>query len=91
VTDSFAERSTIIVEGNNPFQDVVFDTNKGTETIMATTFVTFNHQLYTTPTLVLASFSVASYGNYTWTATSTQITITVSTSGTYTVYWYAEV
>jgi hypothetical protein len=65
--------------------------NKGTATITATTFVIFNHGLATTPTLVLASFSLASYGNYTWTATTTQITITVSTSGTYTVYWYAEV
>lgn len=65
--------------------------NKGTATITTSTSVVFNHGLATTPTLVLASFSVASYGNYTWTATTTQITITVSTSGTYTVYWYAEV
>lgn len=65
--------------------------NKGTATITTTTFVTFAHSLATTPTLVLASFNLASYGNYTWTATTTEITITVSTSGTYTVYWYAEV
>ena len=43
--------------------------NKGTATISASTSVIFNHGLATTPTLVLASFSVASYGNYTWTAT----------------------
>ncbi len=65
--------------------------NKGTATITASTSVVFNHGLATTPTLVLASFNLASYGNYTWTATTTQITITVSTSDTYTVYWYAEV
>ena len=65
--------------------------NKGTATITTDTSVIFDHYLATTPTLVLASFNLASYGNYTWTATTTEITITVSTSGTYTVYWYAEV
>lgn len=65
--------------------------NKGTATITASTSIAFNHGLATTPTLVLASFAPIGWGNYTWTATTTQITITVSTSGTYTVYWYAEV
>jgi hypothetical protein len=65
--------------------------NKGTSTITASTSIVFNHGLVTTPTFVSASFSPIGWGNYTWTATTTQITITVSTSGTYTVYWYAEV
>jgi parallel beta-helix repeat protein len=65
--------------------------NNGIASITTSTTATFDHLLYSTPTLVLASFNLASYGNYTWSATSTQITITVSTSGTYTVYWHAEV
>jgi hypothetical protein len=65
--------------------------NKGIATITTSTNVVFNHGLATTPTFVSASFSPIGWGNYTWTATTTQITVTVSTSGTYTVYWYAEV
>jgi hypothetical protein len=64
--------------------------NTGVATITSGTSVTFNHGLYGTPSLVLASFSSASITGWTWTATSTQITIIVTPSGTYTVYWYAE-
>jgi hypothetical protein len=61
----------------------------GVATITSGTSIAFDHGLWTTPTLVLASFNSTGYGNYTWTGTTTQITITVFNSGTYTVYWYA--
>jgi len=64
--------------------------NSGTATISASTTVTFAHDLVGTPTGVWASFSSTGYNGWTWTATSTEITITVGTSGTYTVYWKAE-
>jgi hypothetical protein len=96
ITDNIFASSTAIsiVGGSAPIYDSntgYVTENKGTATITTSTSIAFNHGLATTPTLVLASFNLASYGNYTWTATTTQITITVSTSGTYTVYWYAEV
>ena len=64
--------------------------NSGTATISASTQTTFNHGLAGTPEIVLASFNVTTYNGYTWSATSTQITITVGTSGDYEIYWYAE-
>jgi len=64
---------------------------KGTASIVDSTSIAFNHNLVTTPTLILCSFNSTAYGAYTWTATATEITITVLNSGYYTVYWYAEV
>jgi hypothetical protein len=64
---------------------------KGIATIVGSTTTTFDHHLATTPTLVLCSFNSTTYGSYKWTATTTQITVTVDTSGYYTVYWLAEV
>jgi hypothetical protein len=64
--------------------------NSGTATITASTTVTFNHGLAGTPTHVECGFKNFGYGSWWWTATSTQITITVVTSGTYTFSWYAE-
>lgn len=64
--------------------------NSGTATISSGTSVTFDHGLAGTPTLVLCSFNNTGYGDWKWSATSTQITITVTNSGTYEVYWYAE-
>jgi len=61
----------------------------GVETFSGTSY-TFYHNLAKAPTLVVASFNSTSYGGYTWTATDTQITITVQNTGSYTVYWYAE-
>jgi len=91
--DSFVRKDSVYMNGvSTPYStDIAFDSNKGTALISASTSVVFSHFLYSTPTLVLASFSAASYGNYTWTATASEITIIVSMSGTYTVYWYAEV
>lgn len=65
--------------------------NKGTANIVTSTTVTFVHGLAATPTLVLASFNSTAYGAYTWTATATQITITVLNSNSYVVKWFAEV
>jgi len=61
----------------------------GTVTFSGTSY-TFYHNLAKAPTLVLVSFNTTSYGGYTWTATDTQITITVQNSGNYKAYWYAE-
>jgi len=59
-------------------------------TTFSGTSVTFTHHLVLAPTHVYASFNSTSYGGWTWTANSTHITITVATSGNYTVYWKAE-
>lgn len=64
--------------------------NSGSATISASTSVTFDHGLVGTPTFVSASFNSTAVDGWKWTATSTQITITVTPSGTYTVYWTAE-
>ncbi len=62
----------------------------GSAVISSSTTVVFNHGLATTPTLVLASFNDTAVNGWKWTATATQVTITVTPSGTYSVYWYAE-
>ena len=64
--------------------------NTGTATISSSTSVVFDHELVGTPTGVWASFNSAGYNGWTWTATATQITVTVGQSGTYEVYWQAE-
>jgi len=64
--------------------------NSGTATITGSTSVTFNHGLAGTPTHVAIGFKTAGYGSWRWSATSTQITITVANSGTYNLTWYAE-
>ena len=64
--------------------------NSGTATISASTTVTFNHGLAGTPTHVECGFKTTGYGSWIWSATTTNITITVATSGTYTFSWYAE-
>jgi len=64
--------------------------NTGTATISSSTSTTFNHELVGTPTGVWASFDSTGYNGWTWTATATQITVTVGQSGTYEVYWQAE-
>ena len=64
--------------------------NQGTATISASTSVTFNHNMVASPLTVIVSPQSTGYGTFGVTAvTSTQITITVTTSGTYVFYWYA--
>jgi len=65
--------------------------NSGTATnSTATTFV-FNHGLAGTPTGVWASFNSTEITGWTWTATSTEITITVvGMTADRTCYWTAE-
>jgi len=65
--------------------------NSGTATnSTATTFV-FNHGLAETPTGVWASFNTTEITGWTWTATSTEITITVvGMTADRTCYWMAE-
>jgi len=62
--------------------------NKGSSTFSGTS-VSFTHGLAGTPDYVWASFNSTGYGDWTWTANSTHITITVTDSGDYTVYWRA--
>jgi hypothetical protein len=64
--------------------------NSGTANIITTNTVTFDHGLAGTPTHVECGFKTIGYGTWKWSATSTQITITVENSGTYTFSWYAE-
>jgi len=72
-------------------QNVGFVTeNSGTANIITTSTVTFDHGLAGTPTHVECGFKTIGYGTWKWSATSTQITITVENSGTYTFSWYAE-
>jgi len=65
--------------------------NSGTETISASTSVTFDHKLARIPTHVECGFKTPGYGSWSWSATDTQITITVEVSGTYDFSWYAKV
>jgi len=64
--------------------------NSGTATITDSTTVVFAHGLAGTPTKVNVGFKTTGYGSWIWSATSTQITITVTNSGTYTLSWDAE-
>jgi len=64
--------------------------NSGTATISSSTSVVVNHGLAGTPTHVNCGFKTTGYGSWIWSATSTQITITVTNSGTYTLSWDAE-
>jgi hypothetical protein len=85
----------IIMEGNvkvtavGSILNYVGTSNSGTATISASTSVTFNHKLIKTPTHVECGFEMTGYGTWRWSATNTQITITVTTSGTYIFSWYA--
>lgn len=62
--------------------------NYGTATISDSTTTTFTHGLAGQPDYMWASFNSTAYNGYTWTANSTHATITVGTSGNYTVYWH---
>jgi len=64
--------------------------NSGSVTLINANSVTFNHGLAGTPTSVLASFSAPGWGDWYWTATSTQITIATSNPVTGTCFWSAE-
>lgn len=78
------------------FHDQYKTISQGIANIVASTTVTFSHNLsdsfHWVPTLVLASFNSTGTGAWSWIYTggnNVQITITVAVSGTYTVYWYA--
>jgi len=65
--------------------------NSGNATITASTSVVVNHGLVGTPTSVQITRSAVGMGDfYVDTLTSTQFTIHVGNSGTWTLYWYAE-
>jgi len=71
--------------------DYAYDTllnNRGVATFSGTS-VSFAHGLAGTPTQVFASFNSTGYGDWSWTANSTHITITVANTGDYAVYWRA--
>jgi len=54
------------------------------------TSCTFNHGLAFTPIFVVCSFAATGYGSYKWSASYTQITVTIQTSVATTVYWSAQ-
>jgi hypothetical protein len=83
VTTPFSNTGTITVVGT-PFE------NSGVEVIDSGTSVVFNHGLIGTPTFVTASFNDTAITGWKWTATSTEITLTLTPSGDYTVYWDAK-
>ncbi|RLI43872.1 hypothetical protein DRO69_08670 [Candidatus Bathyarchaeota archaeon] len=65
--------------------------NSGTATFTNTNTVSFTHGLAGTPTGVWCSFNNTDYGQWTWTANSTHITLTVTTANyNGTAYWRAE-
>jgi len=65
--------------------------NSGTATISSSTSVTVTHGLAGTPTSVIAITNATAAGDVAITSiTATQFTVTVVSSGTYAVYWYAE-
>lgn len=64
--------------------------NSGTSTINASTTVTFNHGLADTPTHVEIGWQDLGFGDWKWNASATQITVTVTSSGTYDFSWKAE-
>jgi len=65
-------------------------TNSGTATISASTSVVVTHGLAGTPTNVRVTLGTTGAGDYyVDTFTSTQFTVHVANSGTYTVYWEA--
>jgi len=64
--------------------------NSGTETISASTSVVVTHGLAGSPDIVTVTLGTTGAGNYyVDTFTSTQFTVHVANSGTYTVYWKA--
>lgn len=62
----------------------------GSGTFSSNTSITVDHGLAGTPTSVLTGFNTTGWTSWSWSATSTQITITVETSGTYLCNWRAE-
>jgi len=52
--------------------------------------VTFDHGLVCTPTIVWCSFNNTGWGDWKWSATSTQLTITTSNNINAACYWTAE-
>jgi len=65
--------------------------NSGSAIISSSTVVTVNHGLVATPTSVTVTMGSSGTGDYYISdLTSTQFTVHVTSSGTYTVYWYAE-
>jgi len=63
--------------------------NSGVGVFSSNTSITMNHGLDGTPTYVLAGFNATGWTSWRWSATATQITIVVETSGTYQCSWLA--
>jgi hypothetical protein len=77
--------STVIFENNEGF----VTENGGALTLTASTSITFNHGLASTPTEVYVGWKTQGYGDWKWAASATQITITVNNTGTYEFSWRA--
>ena len=78
---------------NTATSAVTYSENCGSQANTTSTTFVFNHNLVTTPVLVLASFNDTAVDGWTWTATTTQITITVTgtLAGNVTCYWYGQI
>lgn len=64
--------------------------NSGIAYFAGNSSTTFYHDLAGTPTYVSCGFNSTAYVSWSWTATSTKITIIVTTLGNYKASWYAE-
>lgn len=64
--------------------------NRGVGIISGSTSASFDHGLVKTPTYVEIGWKDIGYGEWKWSATDAQITITVTNSGTYHFNWYAQ-
>lgn len=87
---SYSTRA-VVATGQNT--EVHFNTGFITEaygntTIIASTTVTVTHGMAGAPTYLSVGFN-SSAGDWSWTGNGSQFTITVETSGTYYVMWYA--
>ena len=83
---SIGAGSDIIVDDNLGY----VTENIGSDIIRDSTTVTFKHGLSATPTHVEVGWNDLSYGTWKWSATSKEITITVTHKGTYNFSWRAE-
>jgi len=64
--------------------------NSGTIEFNNNSSVTISHGLAKIPTFVSVSFNITGWGDWKWSATLTQLTITTSNTINATAYWYAE-
>jgi len=65
--------------------------NWGTSQISSGTSITFPHGLSSTPSAITITWQTLGWGSYAVSSNSQNITVTVSTQGTYSFYWQAKI